>query len=70
MLCKLSAVSVFHRISLAGMLSVSSNKDASNSTLASGATGDLRAGETDGHHGNQPEPKQTNKHKTGSSAHL
>lgn len=45
MFCKLSAVSVFHRISLAGMFSVSSNRDASNSTFASGGTGDLIAGQ-------------------------
>lgn len=38
---RLSAVRVFHRISLAEMLSVSSNKDGSNSTLTSGISGDL-----------------------------
>lgn len=41
MACRLSAVSVFHRISLAGRFSVSSNNDDSNSTLASGVSGDL-----------------------------
>lgn len=39
--CRVSAVSVFHRISLAGRFSVSSNNDDSNSTLASGVSGDL-----------------------------
>ena len=46
MACRLSAVSVFQRISLAGRLSVSSNRDASNSTLASGVSGDLWGGGT------------------------
>lgn len=41
MACRLSAVSVFHRISLAGRFSVSSNNDDSKSTLASGVSGDL-----------------------------
>lgn len=42
MVCRLSAVSVFHRMSLAGRLSVSSNNDVSNSTFVSGVSGDLR----------------------------
>lgn len=42
MACRLSAVSVFHRMSLAGRLSVSSSSDVSKSTLASGLSGDLR----------------------------
>lgn len=41
MACRLSAVSVFHRMSLAGRLSVSSSSDVSKSTPASGLSGDL-----------------------------
>lgn len=39
--CKLSAVKLFHRISLAWRFSVSSNSETSNSTLGSSVSGDL-----------------------------